>query len=78
MTVARWNEIAVPIFKNAKGWRIIDGFMSTIGRPDHTEKDQAGALVHFEKDVPDAHNHQLLSIIMEELCPNALSICTYD
>ena len=75
VTVARWNELAIPLIERAEKWRIIDGFQSSIGRPDHTEQHPTGAMVHFEQEVPDAHNHQLLSIIFEELCPAAFESC---
>ena len=76
LSVMSFNELAIPIFERA-GWRIIDGFQSTIGRPDHTERTPGGALVHFDREVPDAHNHQLLSIILEEYCPEVLASCSH-
>lgn len=36
LTVAGFNDLAVPLFREA-GWHVVDGFGSTIGRPDHTE-----------------------------------------
>ncbi len=75
LSVVRFNELAVPLFKKA-GWHIIDGFQSSIGRPDHAEKKQGGAMVHFDHEVPDAHNQQLLSIVLEELCPHVLASCS--
>lgn len=73
-SVVKFNEIAVPIFKKA-GWHIIDAFQSSIGRPDHTEKNSNGAFVHFEHEVPDLHNHQFLSIIFENMCPSVSVSC---
>ena len=74
LSVIKFNQLAVPVFEKA-GWHIIDGFQSSIGRPDHAERTPGGALVHFDHEVPDAHNHQLLSIVFEELCPQVLSSC---
>ncbi len=74
-SVVKFNQLAVPLFEKA-GWHIIDGFQSTIGSPDHTERTPGGALVHFDHEVPEAHNHQLLAIIFAELCPEQLSICS--
>lgn len=75
LSVVKFNELAVPIFIKA-GWHIIDGFQNSIGRPDHTERTTGGALVHFDHEVPDTHNHQLLSIVLEYLCPKVLDSCS--
>ena len=74
-TVAGFNGIAAPLFK-AAGWHIVDGFQSTVGRPDHTEVTSSnGAFVHFEDEVCDLHNRQMLALIMGQLCPGAWSEC---
>ncbi len=73
-SVVKVNEIAVPIFEKA-GWLIIDAFQSSIGRPDHTEKNSNGAFFHFEHEVPDLHNHQFLSIILVQMCPDVSAPC---
>jgi hypothetical protein len=76
--IVRWNELALGVFDRAEGWHIIDGFQSSIGRPDHAEWHPEGALVHFEREVPAAHNHQLLSIIVHELCPQLYAKCALN
>ena len=73
--IVRWNELALGVIGKAEGWHVIDGFQSSIGRPDHTEWHPDGALVHFEHEVPGVHNHQLLSIIVHELCPQLFTEC---
>ena len=71
-TVEGFNGISVPLFK-AAGWHIVDGFMSTVGRPDHTEVTSSnGAFVHFEDEVCDLHNQQMLALVMGELCHDSL------
>ena len=76
LSVTKFNGLAVDVF-GAADWHIIDGFQSSIGRPDHTEHTPGGALVHFDHEVPDTHNHQLLSIIFEDQCPKLLSSCVH-
>lgn len=77
LSVVKFNELAIPLFQKAD-WHILDGFQSSIGRPDHTERTPGGALVHFDHEVPKTHNHQLLSIIFEGLCPEVLKSCSHN
>jgi hypothetical protein len=74
-TVEGFNSIAVPLFR-AAGWHVVDGFQSTVGRPDHTEVTSSnGAFVHFEDEVCDLHNQQMLALIVGHLCPGAWGEC---
>ena len=75
-TIVRWNDLALSVLRKAEGWHIVDGFQSSIGRPDHTEWHPNGALVHFEQEVPNTHNHQALSMVVKELCPSLYRSCS--
>lgn len=76
LPVARFNNIARHIFQNAS-WNIIDGFQTSFGRPDHTEKARGGApLVHFGPDIIDLHIYQMFTIMLEYLCPEVLQVCS--
>lgn len=76
LPVLKLNGIARPIFQTAR-WSIIDGFQTSFGRPDHTEKARGGApLVHFGSDIFDLHTYQMFTVILEHLCPEVLQKCS--
>lgn len=73
-TVAVFNSHVTPLFR-AAGWSIVDAYASTTSCPDASElkRDQPGAaFVHFEADVAQLHNRQMLAVTLMQQCPNVL------
>jgi hypothetical protein len=70
--IEAFNKHVTPLFR-AAGWSVVDAYASTAARPDRTEiANKGGGFVHFEKDVVDLHNRQMMAVGLMQRCPEVM------